>query len=64
MRENKKLKKNGGEMNFGVEVLIFIVIIFVLWVLSGGSEKEQQGPILIPEISQVNSNNGYGPIED
>ncbi|MBK5215455.1 MAG: hypothetical protein JJE53_01450 [Candidatus Pacebacteria bacterium] len=64
MKENKKLKKNGGEMNFGFEVLIFIVIIFVLWVLSGGSEKEQEGPILIPEIGQVDSNRGYEPIED
>lgn len=64
MKENKKIKTNGGEMSFGVEILIFIVIIFVLWVLSGGAEKKQEGPILIPEIGQVNSNRGYGPIEN
>jgi len=54
-------KKHGGEMSFGVEILIFIVIIFVLWILSGGSKKEQPvSPILVPDNTQVMPVGGYG----
>jgi len=56
-------KKHGGEMNFGVEILIFIVIIFILWILAGGPKKEQpKSPIIKPDSSEVIPNGGYGPI--
>jgi hypothetical protein len=54
-------KKHGGEMSFGVEILIFIIIIFVLWILSGGTKKEQPAsPILVPDNTQIVPVGGYG----
>jgi len=39
----KKIKKipgsNRGAIGFGTEILIFILIIFILWVLTGGHQK-------------------------
>ncbi|HEY5588641.1 MAG TPA: hypothetical protein VIK86_06770 [Candidatus Paceibacterota bacterium] len=56
-------KKHGGEMNFGIEILIFIVIIFILWILAGGPKKEQpKSPILKQDSTQVIPNGGYGQI--
>lgn len=56
-------KKHGGEMNFGIEILIFIVIIFILWILAGGPKKEQpKSPILKQDNTQIIPNGGYGPI--
>ncbi len=58
-------KKHGGEMNFGVEVLLFVVAVFILWVLAGGAKKEApKSPILIPDTIQVSPNTSYGPIDN
>lgn len=62
--EPKKKSHTGGEMNFGIEVLIFVVIIFILWILAGGSKKEApSSPILVPDTVEIlpNNNSGYGP---
>lgn len=39
MNKNK-LQYNKGEMSFGMEILLFILAIFVIWVLSGKPETE------------------------
>ncbi len=51
----KKIKKiNGGEMSFGMEILIFLVVLFVIWMFMGGAKNnddanhpfiKQQNPI-------------------
>ena len=33
-------KHSGGEMSFGLEVILFVVAIFVLWVLMGKPKTE------------------------
>lgn len=39
--DKKKPKKHsGGEMNFGLEVILFIVALFVVWVLVGKPKTE------------------------
>ncbi len=31
--------QSGSGMHFGVEVILFVVAIFILWVLAGGAKK-------------------------
>lgn len=33
-------KKSGGEVSFGVEIIIFVVVLFVIWILSGKPRTE------------------------
>lgn len=47
---NKKLKKNGGEMPFGLQIIIFLVIIFVIWVLTGGTKYGKESTPLIKPV--------------
>ncbi|MCX6754543.1 MAG: hypothetical protein NTU81_01805 [Candidatus Nomurabacteria bacterium] len=68
MTEKKLKAKNNiytrGEINFGIEILIFVVIIFILWILAGGAKKEApSSPILVPETVHIlpKTNSGYGP---
>jgi hypothetical protein len=58
----KKKKNSGGEMSFGLEVLLFVVAIFVIWILMGGAKKDKQKSIfLLQEPGQiVPSENTYG----
>ena len=37
-----KNKYNRGELSFEVEILLFILGIFVIWVLTGGSSKKEE----------------------
>lgn len=59
---SKKFKNfNGGEMSFGMEVLIFVVIIFIIWVLVGGAKKEQAGNLfLVPNQGEVIPTGTFG----
>lgn len=52
---SKKFKNlNGGEMSFGVEILLFVVVIFVIWVLVGGAKKEQpENLFMVPNQGEV-----------
>lgn len=58
----KKFKNfNGGEISFGMEVLIFVVVIFVIWVLMGGAKKEQNGDLfLVPNQGEVIPTGTFG----
>ena len=59
-KDKKKIehKHTGGEMSFGMEVLLFIVGIFILWVLTGGTKKEApKSPLLVPKTSQTTTTN-------
>ena len=66
MADDKKKKKpehsSGGVMPFGLEVLLFILAIFVIWVLMGGPKKqEQEKPYIVPLNDPSNPGRTYGP---
>lgn len=59
--EKKKDKKekhhhhSKGEMSFGLEVFLFVVAIFILWLVTGGAKKETPtSPLLVPKIQTNN----------
>ena len=66
---NKKpeLKKysnyySGGEISFGLEVLLFVVAVFIIWILMGGAKKQvEEKPFITPLSDQVNPGMKYGP---
>jgi hypothetical protein len=46
--KNKK-QYNKGEIAFGAEVLLFLLVIFVIWVLTGGAtRKDTTKPFIKP----------------
>lgn len=62
--KEKHIKYNGGEMHFGLEILLFIVAIFILWVLMGGAQKKvDDKPFITPLTDQVSPGKTYGPIK-
>ncbi|ETB64134.1 MAG: hypothetical protein O210_OD1C00001G0619 [Parcubacteria bacterium RAAC4_OD1_1] len=52
---NKKFKNyNGGEMPFGLQVIIFLIIIFVIWILTGGTRYgEDSTPLIKPVYEEA-----------
>jgi hypothetical protein len=64
MKKNKTLKYNRGEMAFGLEVLLFVVAIFIIWVLFGGGKKPvEDKPFITPFTDPVNPGTTYGSNE-
>ncbi len=53
--KNKKFKNfNAGEMPFGLQIIIFLLIIFVIWVLAGGAKKEEvPSPLIKPTYEGI-----------
>ena len=52
--KKKHSSHSKGGMSFGMEVLLFVIAVFILWVLTGGNKKEQVNTSLfnpIPEIT-------------
>ncbi len=39
-KKTETKKKSGGEVSFGVEIIIFVIVLFVIWVLSGKPKTE------------------------
>lgn len=53
---------HGGEMSFGLEVILFVLAIFIIWILAGGAKKPiEQKPFITPLSDQVNPGMKYGP---
>jgi len=66
-KDKKPIKKShhGGEMSFGLEVLLFVLAIFIIWVLMGGSKKPvEEKPFITPLNDTVNPGMKYGPEVD
>ncbi len=57
--------KNGGEMEFGVQIILFIVLIFIVWVLMGGPNKSRtkDDPFIVPLDDPYTPGRTYGPGE-
>ena len=62
---NKFKNKNAGEMDFGVQILLFLVLIFIVWVLMGGPSKSRtkDDPFIIPLDDQQTPGRTFGPGE-
>lgn len=53
--KSKSHSHSSGGISFGAEILIFLVVLFILWVLTGGAKTSTQtSPILVP--ATVNNN--------
>lgn len=62
---NKKLNYQRGEMDFLIMILLFVVVIFIIWVFTGGSQKSdsQDKPFIIPGDNTSAPLKVYGPGE-
>ncbi|MFA6251283.1 MAG: hypothetical protein WC603_01495 [Candidatus Paceibacterota bacterium] len=64
MAEKPKEKKHsGGGMSFGLEVLLFVVAIFIIWILMGGAKKDkdkEESMFLIQKPGQISNSGSYG----
>ena len=45
-----KIKEEKGEMSFEKQILVFIVLLFVLWVIFGGPQKSIENKSLFVPI--------------
>jgi len=67
MAEEKKDKKpkkhteHKGGIPFGLEVLLFILAIFIIWILTGGIKQKEDKPFITPLSDMVNPGMKYGP---
>jgi hypothetical protein len=60
----EKNTKNKGAMSFGLEVLLFVVAVFILWVLTGGQKNQSaQKPFIKPLVNEANPGQVYGQNE-
>lgn len=53
--KNKKVRQyNKGEIPFGLEVVLFVLAIFIIWILMGGAKKKTpENMLLTPESGQI-----------
>ena len=60
----QRKNKNRGEVPFGLEVLLFILAIFIIWVLMGGQRNQTaKKPFINPLNSTTAPGQVYGPGE-
>jgi hypothetical protein len=63
-RKKDNISFNKGEMSFGLEILLFIVGIFIIWVLMGGAKNNSaKKPFIKPLNDTVAPGKVYGPGE-
>lgn len=63
--KKKTISHSGGEMHFGFEVLLFVVAIFILWVLTGGTKKPvEDKPFITPLTNPINPGMKYSPTDN
>jgi hypothetical protein len=59
--EKKKSHHHGGEIPFGLEVVLFVLAIFVIWVLMGGAKKGKvEDPFIKQTTNKIQTSTGYG----
>lgn len=59
-KTEKKHSHHGGEIPFGLEVVLFVVAIFVIWVLMGGAKKGKVEEPFIKQTTNKIQTTGYG----
>lgn len=62
---NKKINYQKGEMDFLMMILLFIVVIFIIWVYTGGPQKSdsKDKPFVNPYNNTSEPLKVYGPGE-
>jgi hypothetical protein len=64
-KEEKKPAHHSGGISFGLEVVLFVVAIFILWVLTGGNKDGvEEKPFITPLTDPVKPGVKYGPNEN
>jgi hypothetical protein len=64
MIKDKKgfINTNKGQMSFLVEILLFLLALFAIWVFTGGpSNYESKKPFIKPLVNEQNPGQIYGP---
>jgi hypothetical protein len=63
-KKKNKISFNKGEMSFGLEILLVILGIFIIWVIMGGAKKESaKKPFIKSYTDQTAPGKVYGPGE-
>ena len=60
-KDKKPVEHKKGVIPFGLEVLLFVLAIFIIWVLTGGMKKKEDKPFITPLTDPVNPGVKYGP---
>ena len=53
--DNKKVEKkhHGGEMSFGMEIILFLIALFILWVLFNKPSENADKPFIKTTATQT-----------
>jgi hypothetical protein len=61
-KDSKKHVSHKGGLSFGVEVLLFVIAVFILWILTGGTKKPvEDKPFITPYTDTINGGDAYKP---
>lgn len=64
-KKEKKPTETSSGLGFGTEIILFLVVIFIIWILTGGPEKPVSEELLLENTPQESpNNNGYYPVFD
>jgi hypothetical protein len=59
--EKKKPHHHRGEIPFGLEVVLFVLAIFVIWILMGGAKKGKvEDPFIKQTTNKIQTTTRYG----
>ncbi len=60
--KSKNHTAHKGAIPFGLEVVLFVLAIFIIWVLTGGTKKEvEEKPFIVPLNDPYAPGMKYGP---
>ncbi|HUC88895.1 MAG TPA: hypothetical protein VMR49_02590 [Candidatus Paceibacterota bacterium] len=61
-RKKDNISFNKGEMHFGLEVLLFLLAIFIIWVFMGGAKNDSAKKPFIKSLNDASApGQVYGP---
>lgn len=64
-KDEKKSTSGGSGLGFGTEIILFLVVIFIIWILTGGPEKPVSEELLIKETTtETSTSRSYYPAFD
>lgn len=61
MADKKEAKEEDTDKKFLIEIILTLLVIFVIWLISGGyKEKEQNEPFIVPYTDPVHGGKVFG----
>jgi hypothetical protein len=66
-KDKEKIKKTSGGsgLGFGTEIILFLVVLFIIWILSGGSQKTNNEKVLLDQTNkEIPKTQNYGPVRN